>query len=249
MQIRRQMLGDRPPNYSEYTCYTGIANFTPPDIDTVGYRVFLGNRQYFVSSDVGDGMMQWYAFKHSPEGECPGSSHDGYDRHSTRCCWAWYYQLSTSKPLQCMQLLSVQEPLEAACKRMCANASKKLASHEVHCTRILVWPNMGMMRCQTYFGFMLCWQGLSKPCANEPDLLDPAAGVRICQLWTSTYRMLHCIFPMLSLACCSKQRHSAWLWFAWYLGFAGGSDAPGTQKRRLLDIFSGWTDMVTDLIK
>ena len=34
----------------------------PPDIDTVGYRVFLGNGQYFVSSDVGNGKMQWYAF-------------------------------------------------------------------------------------------------------------------------------------------------------------------------------------------
>ncbi|KAK9835564.1 hypothetical protein WJX74_003141 [Apatococcus lobatus] len=67
-KVRKQMLGDRPPNYSEYTCYTGIANFTPPDIDTVGYRVFLGNRQYFVSSDVGDGMMQWYAFHHEPAG-------------------------------------------------------------------------------------------------------------------------------------------------------------------------------------
>ena len=43
-------------------CYTGIADFIPPDIDTVGYRVFLGNRQYFVSSDVGGGKQQWYAF-------------------------------------------------------------------------------------------------------------------------------------------------------------------------------------------
>jgi zeaxanthin epoxidase len=34
----------------------------PPDIDTVGYRVFLGHKQYFVSSDVGGGKMQWYAF-------------------------------------------------------------------------------------------------------------------------------------------------------------------------------------------
>ena len=28
----------------------------------MGYRVFLGNRQYFVSSDVGGGKQQWYAF-------------------------------------------------------------------------------------------------------------------------------------------------------------------------------------------
>ncbi len=42
VQVRKQMLGASVPNYSEYTCYTGIADFTPPDIDTVGYRVFLG---------------------------------------------------------------------------------------------------------------------------------------------------------------------------------------------------------------
>ena len=59
VQVRRKLVGSRPPTYSEYTCYTGISDFTPPDIDTVGYRVFLGNRQYFVSSDVGDGKMQW----------------------------------------------------------------------------------------------------------------------------------------------------------------------------------------------
>ena len=60
MQVRQKLVGSRPPTYSEYTCYTGISDFTPPDIDTVGYRVFLGNRQYFVSSDVGDGKMQWW---------------------------------------------------------------------------------------------------------------------------------------------------------------------------------------------
>ncbi len=38
-------LPSRPPyppnpqaNYSGYTCYTGISDFTPPDIEIVGYR-------------------------------------------------------------------------------------------------------------------------------------------------------------------------------------------------------------------
>lgn len=105
-------------NYSGYTCYTGISDFTPPDIEIVGYRcalvstrlahhaphgwplpctsagstpgsaatrsplptlappsvcplfffprVFLGNGQYFVSSDVGGGKMQWYGFHKEP---------------------------------------------------------------------------------------------------------------------------------------------------------------------------------------
>jgi hypothetical protein len=32
------------------------------------YRVFLGHKQYFVSSDVGAGKMQWYAFHNEPAG-------------------------------------------------------------------------------------------------------------------------------------------------------------------------------------
>ncbi|GLC48398.1 Synaptonemal complex protein zep1 [Pleodorina starrii] len=68
-KIRRQLIGETKANYSGYTCYTGISDFTPADIDIVGYRVFLGNGQYFVSSDVGNGKMQWYGFhKESPGG-------------------------------------------------------------------------------------------------------------------------------------------------------------------------------------
>ncbi|XP_062184389.1 zeaxanthin epoxidase, chloroplastic-like isoform X1 [Phragmites australis] len=61
-KVRKTLFGYTEATYSGYTCYTGIADFVPPDIDTVGYRVFLGHKQYFVSSDVGAGKMQWYAF-------------------------------------------------------------------------------------------------------------------------------------------------------------------------------------------
>eukprot|EP00798_Chlamydomonas_sp_ICE-L_P013206 gene13206-19041_t len=66
--IRKQLIGESDPSYSQYTCYTGISDFTPADIDVVGYRVFLGNKQYFVSSDVGGGKMQWYAFNKEEAG-------------------------------------------------------------------------------------------------------------------------------------------------------------------------------------
>ncbi len=69
VQVRQKLVGKGDPTYSQYTCYTGIADFTPPDIDTVGYRVFLGNGRYFVSSDVGGGKMQWYGFHKEPQGE------------------------------------------------------------------------------------------------------------------------------------------------------------------------------------
>ena len=57
-QIRTALVGETRAHYSGYTCYTGISDFTPPDIDTVGYRVFLGNGRYFVSSDVGGGKAR-----------------------------------------------------------------------------------------------------------------------------------------------------------------------------------------------
>lgn len=97
--MRDILFGPSEAVYSGYTCYTGIADFVPADIDTVGYvislspstqcimisidkdvskfvfikffpryRVFLGHKQYFVSSDVGQGKMQWYAFHNESPG-------------------------------------------------------------------------------------------------------------------------------------------------------------------------------------
>ncbi|KAL2957792.1 hypothetical protein AAZX31_18G168500 [Glycine max] len=34
----------------------------------VGYKVFLGHKQYFVSLNVGVGKMQWYGFHQEPAG-------------------------------------------------------------------------------------------------------------------------------------------------------------------------------------
>ncbi|CAJ1929631.1 unnamed protein product [Sphenostylis stenocarpa] len=67
-KVRNKLFGRTEATYSGYTCYTGIADFVPADIDSVGYRVFLGHKQYFVSSDVGAGKMQWYAFHQEPAG-------------------------------------------------------------------------------------------------------------------------------------------------------------------------------------
>ncbi|KAF8406313.1 hypothetical protein HHK36_008399 [Tetracentron sinense] len=66
--VRKNLFGSEEASYSGYTCYTGIADFVPPDIESVGYRIFLGHKQYFVSSDVGAGKMQWYAFHKEPGG-------------------------------------------------------------------------------------------------------------------------------------------------------------------------------------
>ncbi|XP_059651795.1 zeaxanthin epoxidase, chloroplastic-like isoform X2 [Cornus florida] len=66
-EVRSKLFGSQEAKYSDYTCYSGLMNFVPPYIDSIGYRVFLGLNRYFVASDVGKGKMQWYAFhKESP---------------------------------------------------------------------------------------------------------------------------------------------------------------------------------------
>lgn len=44
------LFGQSEATYSEYTCYTGIADFVPPDIDTVGYVVRIQMTAVFFSS-------------------------------------------------------------------------------------------------------------------------------------------------------------------------------------------------------
>lgn len=53
-----QLPGPTPAHHNPHT--------PPPPV--VGYRVFLGNGRYFVSSDVGGGKMQWYGFHKEPAG-------------------------------------------------------------------------------------------------------------------------------------------------------------------------------------
>ncbi|KAF7835968.1 zeaxanthin epoxidase, chloroplastic-like isoform X1 [Senna tora] len=65
-QVRSKLFGKQEAIYSGFTCYSGLVDYVPPYINTVGYRVFLGLNQYFVVIDVGNGKMQWYAFHGEP---------------------------------------------------------------------------------------------------------------------------------------------------------------------------------------
>ncbi|XP_020526424.1 zeaxanthin epoxidase, chloroplastic isoform X1 [Amborella trichopoda] len=67
-KVRGKLFGKQDVKYSSYTCYSGLTEFVPPDNETVGYRVFLGYKQFFVTMDVGDGKTQWYAFHYEPPG-------------------------------------------------------------------------------------------------------------------------------------------------------------------------------------
>ncbi len=48
--------------YSGYTVFAGETVLKTPDYYETGYKVYIGPQRYFVTSDVGDGRIQWYAF-------------------------------------------------------------------------------------------------------------------------------------------------------------------------------------------
>mmetsp|Transcript_25643 Transcript_25643/g.36516 ORF Transcript_25643/g.36516 Transcript_25643/m.36516 type:complete len:394 (-) Transcript_25643:110-1291(-) len=54
--------------YSGYTVFAGETILKTPDYYETGYKVYIGPQRYFVTSDVGDGRIQWYAFFALPPG-------------------------------------------------------------------------------------------------------------------------------------------------------------------------------------
>ena len=54
--------------YSGYNCFTGTCKHTPKDIDSVAYKVFLGQEQYLGCTDCGNGWQHWWAFLPDPPG-------------------------------------------------------------------------------------------------------------------------------------------------------------------------------------
>ncbi|GFH51019.1 precursor of protein zeaxanthin epoxidase-like protein [Chaetoceros tenuissimus] len=54
--------------YSGYTVFAGETVVKTPDYYETGYKVYIGPQRYFVTSDVGDGRIQWYAFFALPPG-------------------------------------------------------------------------------------------------------------------------------------------------------------------------------------
>ena len=55
-------------SYSGYTVFAGETVLKTDDYYETGYKVYIGPKRYFVTSDVGDGRIQWYAFFALPPG-------------------------------------------------------------------------------------------------------------------------------------------------------------------------------------
>jgi len=55
-------------DYSGYTVFAGETVLKTDDYYETGYKVYIGPKRYFVTSDVGQGRIQWYAFFALPPG-------------------------------------------------------------------------------------------------------------------------------------------------------------------------------------
>ncbi len=55
-------------SYTGVTVFAGQTLFMPEDYWDVGHKVYVGRRKYFVTSDAGQGVTQWYGFISVPEG-------------------------------------------------------------------------------------------------------------------------------------------------------------------------------------
>lgn len=52
LKLQAKLLGEDLIVYLDYTCYIIITNFVLDNIIIIGYGVFLGHKQYFVSLDM-----------------------------------------------------------------------------------------------------------------------------------------------------------------------------------------------------
>ena len=88
--IRAQMWGESSakPGSATYSGYTLFAaeSVMEPNCDffknegyfDAGYKVYIGPGKYFVTSDVGSGRIQWYAFLALPPGSKARESNKAY---------------------------------------------------------------------------------------------------------------------------------------------------------------------------
>ena len=67
--IRAQLLGQRPPRYSGYTCWRGVAPFEDAQVSPGISSETWGRGRRFGMLPIGNGRVAWYATRNCPAGE------------------------------------------------------------------------------------------------------------------------------------------------------------------------------------
>ena len=80
--------------YSGYTLYAGELKYQSPDNGQVGYKVYIGPGQYFVITDIGKGMYQWYAFLGRPPNSADADDKpDGTSQYLQEIFAGWSHEI------------------------------------------------------------------------------------------------------------------------------------------------------------
>jgi len=76
-------------SYSGYTVFAGELDYDSFDNGKVGYKVYIGPKQYFVITDIGNGRYQWYAFLARPAGSVQDDKPEGTSKYLSGLFEGW----------------------------------------------------------------------------------------------------------------------------------------------------------------
>lgn len=80
--------------YSGYTVFAGELKYDSFDNGQVGYKVYIGPGQYFVITDIGKGMYQWYAFlARPPDSAATEERPDGSSKYLQNIFAGWSHEI------------------------------------------------------------------------------------------------------------------------------------------------------------
>lgn len=133
-------------NYSGYTVFAGETVYQPEDYFEVGYKVYMGPKQYFVCSDVGRGRIQWYAFVGVAEGAQIPTEAEGKKDYIKACFQDWSTQINDlvdATPSQCIEERALYDRSPSFFKSW-ADGPVALMGDACH----PMMPNLGQGGCQ-----------------------------------------------------------------------------------------------------
>lgn len=142
--------------YSGYTVFAGETIMRKPDYYETGYVVYIGPKRYFVTSDVGNGRIQWYAFFALPPGtkKAPSGWGGSQDKVSDENLVEYIKGLHEGWTDEIMQVLDATPPESVEQRdlydrrpelfRSWADGNVVLMGDAVHA----MMPNLGQGGCQ-----------------------------------------------------------------------------------------------------
>lgn len=158
--------------YSGYIVFAGETVYSPEDYFDVGYKVYMGPKRYFVTSDVGRGRVQWYAFVSVPEGQGIPEEDAAKKDYLKGCFQGWSEQIQDlidATPAQVIEDRALYDRPPSVLKSW-ASGPVCLMGDACH----PMMPNLGQGGCQAMEDGYAIWSRLkqAKNRSEIPDMLQ-----------------------------------------------------------------------------